>query len=301
VLHDVSTVDVSTHLLGTTLPSPLLVAPMAFQSLAHVDGECATVAGAGRAGSLSIVSTRASRTLEEIGAAAIGPWWFQAYCMRDRGLTEALVRRAAAAGARAVVLTVDTPYVGRKNKVSGVRIAVPDDEFLVNLRQHLPPDTVPREAAEQDPSMTTDVIGRLADAGGLPVVVKGVLRGDEAVRSLDAGAAAVIVSNHGGRQPGRAVSSAHALPEVLEAVGGRAPVLVDGGIRSGTDALVALAMGAQAVLVGRPVLWALAVGGPDAVTGLMQELTDDLRHVLAMVGATSLGDLDVSMATRLTP
>ncbi|SFP13937.1 4-hydroxymandelate oxidase [Geodermatophilus dictyosporus] len=298
VLRDVSSVDLTTELLGTTTESPFVVAPMAFHGLAHPDGECATVAGTGEAGCLSVVSTRASRTLEDIGAAATGPWWFQAYVMRDRGLTEALVQRAAAAGARAVVLTVDTPYVGRKHKVSGVRIAVPDDQFLVNLAQHLLPGAVGREAAEQDPSMTPEVIARLADVGGLPVLVKGVLRGDEAVRCLDAGAAGVVVSNHGGRQLDRAVPSALALPEVLEAVDGRAPVLVDGGVRSGTDALVALALGAAGVLVGRPILWALASEGADGVTAALQALAADLRHVMAVAGAAGTGDLDPSMVSK---
>ncbi|WP_369132379.1 alpha-hydroxy acid oxidase [Modestobacter sp. I12A-02662] len=297
VLHDVSAVDIGTELLGARIESPFLVAPMAFHALAHPDAECATVAGAGAAGSLAVVSTRASRLLEDIAAAATGPWWFQAYLMRDRGLTEALVGRAAQAGAGAVVLTVDTPYVGRKGRVSGVRIAVPDDEFLVNLAQHLLPGSIGRESAEQDPSMTPDVIGRLAEASGLPVLVKGVLRGDEAVRCLDAGAAGVIVSNHGGRQLDRAVPSALALPEVVAAVDGRAPVLVDGGVRTGTDALVALALGASAVLVGRPLLWALASGGATGVTGALDALGADLRHVLALAGAARLGDLDPSLVT----
>jgi 4-hydroxymandelate oxidase len=297
VLRDVSSVDLTTELLGTAVSSPFVVAPMAFHALAHPDGECATVAGTGQAGCLSVVSTRASRTLEDIGAAATGPWWFQAYVMRDRGLTEALVQRAAAAGARAVVLTVDTPYVGRKHKVEGVRIAVPDDQFLVNLAQHLLPGAIGREAAEQDPSMTPEVIGRLTDVGGLPVVVKGLLRGDEARRCVDAGAAGVIVSNHGGRQLDRAVPSALALPEVLDAVEGRVPVLVDGGVRTGTDALVALALGAAAVLVGRPVLWALASAGAAGVSAALTALTDDLRHVMAVAGAAALGDLDPTMVS----
>jgi 4-hydroxymandelate oxidase len=244
-----------------------------------------------------VVATHASRRLEDIAGAAAGPWWFQAYLMRDRGLTESLVRRAAASGAQAVVLTVDTPYVGRKSKVSGVRISVPDDEYLINLAQHLLPGTVGREAAEQDPSMTPDVIGRLGEVSGLPVLVKGVLRGDEAVRCVEAGAAGVIVSNHGGRQLDRAVPSALALGDVVQSVGGRVPVLVDGGIRSGTDALVALATGADAVLVGRPVLWALATGGASAVTAALDELATDLRHVLAVAGATSPAGLDPSMVT----
>lgn len=301
VLHDVSVVDVSCRLLGFEVASPILVAPMAFHGLAHPDGECATVAGAGRAGSLAVVSTRASRRLEDIGAVATGPWWFQAYVMRDRGLTEALCGRAAAAGARAIVLTVDTPYVGRKNKVSGVRISVPDDEYLVNLAEHLLPGTAGRQEAEQDPSVGPDVIGRLAEVSGLPVLVKGVLRGDEAVRCLDAGAAGVIVSNHGGRQLDRAVPSALALPDVVAAVGGRAPVLVDGGIRSGLDVLVALTLGASAVLVGRPVLWALAAAGAEGVAAALADLTDDLRHALALVGAAAPGQLDPSMAVRWAP
>jgi 4-hydroxymandelate oxidase len=299
VLRDVSSVDLATELLGVRASSPFVVAPMAFHSLAHEEGECETLRGAGDAGALSVISTRASRRLEDMAAAATGPWWFQAYLMRDRGLTEALVERAAAAGARAVVLTVDTPYVGRKTKVSGVRISVPDDQFLVNLAQHLVPGAVGREVAEQDPSMTPDYIARLAEVGGLPVVVKGVLRGDEALRCVEAGAAGVIVSNHGGRQLDRAVPSALALPEVAEAVGGRVPVLVDGGIRSGTDALVALALGADAVLVGRPVLWALAAGGAEAVTTTLRELATDLRHVLAVAGATRPAELDPSMVLDL--
>jgi 4-hydroxymandelate oxidase len=301
VLRDVSSVDLGTELLGTRVESPFVVAPMAFHALAHPDGECETFAGAGKAGVLSVLSTRSSRRIEDVAMAATGPWWFQAYGMRDRGLTHALARRAAAAGASAVVLTVDTPYVGRKGRVSGVRIAVPDDQFLVNLAQHLVPGSVAREAAEQDPSMTPDVIAELAEVSGLPVLVKGVLRGDEAERCLEAGAAGIIVSNHGGRQLDRAVPSALALPEVVQAVGGRVPVLVDGGVRSGTDALVALALGADAVLVGRPVLWALAAGGAEAVTVLLEELATHLRHVLAVAGASRPADLDPSMVTSMLP
>ncbi|MGY1840844.1 MULTISPECIES: alpha-hydroxy acid oxidase [unclassified Modestobacter] len=298
VLHDVSTVDLGVELLGTRVASPFVVAPMAFHALAHPDGECETFAGAGKAGALGVLSTRSSRRIEEVAASATGPWWFQAYGMRDRALTHALVRRAADAGAGAIVLTVDTPYVGRKGRVSGVRISVPDDHFLINLAQHLLPGTVAREAAEQDPSMTPAVIAELAEVSGLPVLVKGVLRGDEAVRCLDAGAAGVIVSNHGGRQLDRAVPSALALADVVTAVAGRAPVLVDGGIRTGTDALLALALGADAVLVGRPVLWALAAGGAGAVAAALEALAADLRHVLAVAGAARIADLDPSMVTR---
>jgi 4-hydroxymandelate oxidase len=305
VLTDVSTVDVATDLLGARLATPVAVAPTALHGLASPDGECATVTGAGAAGALTVVSTRASRRLEDIGRAATSPWWFQAYAMRDPDLTDALVRRAADAGARAVVLTADTPYVGRKDRVAGTRLEVPDEDFLVNLAQHLPdgamdraPDrAAARASAEQDPSATVAAIDRLAAASGLPVLVKGVLRGDEALRCVAAGAAAVVVSNHGGRQLDRAVPTALALPEVVAAVGDRVPVLVDGGLRSGSDVLTALALGARAVLVGRPVLWALASGGATAVTESLSALTEDLRHAMALAGAPSLDDLDPSLVT----
>lgn len=301
VLHDVSAVDLGVELLGRRLDSPFLVAPMAFHGLAHPEGECETARGAGAAGALTVLSTRSSRRIEDVASAATAPWWFQAYAMRDRDLTLALVRRAAAAGASAVVLTVDTPYVGRKGKVGGVRIQVPDDQYLINLAQHLVPGAVARDAAEQDPSIAVGVIADLARAAGLPVLVKGVLRGDEAARCVAAGAAGVIVSNHGGRQLDRAVPSALALAEVVAEVGGQVPVLVDGGIRSGTDALVALALGAQAVLVGRPVLWALAAGGAPAVTAALDALRGDLAHVLAVAGAAGLGALDSSMVMARRP
>ncbi len=294
VLRDVSTVDLTTTLLGDGFRSPVVVAPAAFQHLAHVDGEAAVAAGARQAGSLYVVSTRASRPLEDVAAAAGGPWWFQVYVMRDRDLTAALVRRAAAEGARALVVTGDTPLVGIKRRVSGTRISVPDDAYLVNLQQHLSgvPPTRARAAAEQDPSITLDVIRWLHEVSGLPVLVKGVLRGDDAVACLDAGAAGVVVSNHGGRQLDRALPSALALTDVVDAVGGRAPVLVDGGIRSGLDCLVALALGASAVLVGRPVVWGLAAGGAEGVTSALQALGDDLAHVMALAGTASLADVD---------
>lgn len=205
-----------------------------------------------------------------------------------------MVERAACAGASALVLTGDTPYVGVKGKVEGVRFRVPPEEFLVNLARHLPADADAESAAAQDPTTTTQEIGWLERISGLPVVVKGVLRADEARRCVDAGASGIIVSNHGGRQLSRAVPTATALAEVVDAVGRRVPVLVDGGIRTGIDVLAALAVGADAALLGRPVLWALASGGATAVAELLQAVTDDLAHCLALVGATSPAALDSS-------
>lgn len=299
VLRDVSTVDLGVELVGATLKSPLGVAPMAFHRLAHPDGEVETVRGAGAAGALTVISTRASRTLEDIAAAATAPWWFQVYVMRDRDVTRALVERAAVAGAGAIVLTGDTPYVGLKQRVSGVRFAVPQAEFLVNLARHLPPGADAAAAAAQDPSVNLDAIAWLAEVSGLPVLVKGVLRGDDARRCIDAGAAGLVVSNHGGRQLSRALPSAHALTEVVAAVAGRVPVLVDGGVRCGVDAAVALALGADAVLLGRPVLWALAADGASGVCAALEAVQDDLAHAMALLGCCTPGDLDSSALTRV--
>ena len=265
VLRDVSAVDTATRLLGTEFATPLCVAPTGYHGLAHPDGELATAAGAAAAGALFVLSTRSSRLIEEVGdvvAAAGGTWWFQVYLMRDRELTSGLVRRAAAAGAAALVLTADTPVVGRKRRNSAE--VVSDREFLVNLG---PLDDM--TAADQAADVTFADIGWLSEAAGpgrrLPVVVKGVLRGDDARTCRAHGAAAVIVSNHGGRQLDGALPSAAALPEVAGALhdGGACEVYADGGIRSGEDALAALALGARAVFLGRPALWALACGGAD--------------------------------------
>jgi 4-hydroxymandelate oxidase len=310
ILRDVSRVDTAVNLLGADLATPLCVAPSGFHGLAHPDGELASAAGAARAGALFVLSTRSSRRIEDVArtvAAEKGTWWFQVYLMRDRELTAGLVRRAAAAGAAALVLTADTPVVGRKRRDSdGV---VSDEEFTVNLG---PLDDLSAATQARDPSPAD--IGWLSQVGGgLPVVVKGVLRGDDAAAARAAGAAGVIVSNHGGRQLDGALPAAAALPGVAAALaaapatapaaepgtepaaepagpGGRCEVYADGGIRTGEDALAALALGAGAVFLGRPALWALACGGADGVRSLLAGLTDDLAHAMALAGARCAGE-----------
>ena len=283
VLRDVGEVDTSLELLGTRLRTPVLVAPTALHGLAHPDAERATAKGAADAGSLLVVSTRASLELEQV---PVGPWWFQVYVLRDRGLTRALVDRAVAAGASALVVTGDTPRVALKKRTG----APPrDPAALAGLAQHRAAGREEDDAdVEQDPGADLSVVAQLAEQSGLPVLVKGVLRGDDATACLEAGAAGVIVSNHGGRQLDRAVPTAQALPEVVDAVGDRAPVLVDGGLRSGVDVLTALALGARAVLVGRPVLWGLAAGGADGVRDCLDALTADLEEAMALAGAPAL-------------
>ncbi len=290
VLREVSAVDTATRLLGTEFATPLAVAPTGYQGMAHPDAELATAAGAARAGALFVLSTRSSRRIEEVAevvAAAGGAWWFQVYMMRDRDLTAGLVRRAAAAGAAALVLTADTPVVGRKRRDSGEIAA--GQEFLVNLGP-----LADMSAAAQAADVTFADIGWLSAAAGtrLPVVVKGVLRADDALACREHGAAGVIVSNHGGRQLDGAMPSAFALPGVAGGLRARGDgeVYADGGIRSGEDALTALALGARAVFLGRPALWALACGGADGVRSLLAGLTDDLAHAMALAGAATVAE-----------
>ncbi|HEX6538800.1 MAG TPA: alpha-hydroxy acid oxidase [Candidatus Dormibacteraeota bacterium] len=289
VLRDVGEVRTETTLLGSPLGAPILVASTAYQRLAHRDGEVETARGACAARTLMVVATRATTRLEDIATAAGGPWWFQVYVMRKRALTRELVLRARDAGARALVLTGDTPLFGRKPRQGDPPVT--DEMYMVNVRHHLEAGADWRSAIDLDPTITTDTIAWLHELSGLPVLVKGVLRADDARDCVDAGAAGVIVSNHGARQLDRAVSSATALPEVVAAVGDRATVLVDGGVRTGVDVLMALALGAEAVLVGRPVLWALACEGAPGVAALLQALRADLVHAMMLAGVRHIAEI----------
>jgi 4-hydroxymandelate oxidase len=262
VLRDVSSVSTGTSLLGTALRAPVLVGPTAFHDRLHPLAEKATAEGTAAAGSLMVWSMRASVPFEGTG-------WWQAYVLQDKALTLDACLRARDSGASALVLTGDTPYLGTARRA-------------------------PLGALDQAPAVLAD-IDWLATKTGLPVLVKGVLRADDAEASLDAGAAGVVVSNHGGRQLGRTVSTAQALPEVVDAVAGRVPVLVDGGVRSGLDVVCALALGASAVLVGKPVLWGLAADGADGVEACLRALSDDLAFVMGLAGCASLADVDRSL------
>jgi 4-hydroxymandelate oxidase len=291
VLRDVSRVDTRTRVLGHDLAGPVGVAPVGYQTLAHPEGEVASARAARRAGALLTVSARSSRRIEEIAAEA-GPWWFQAYVLRDRGLTRELVCRAAAAGAEALTLTADTPYLGRRRRDRDPGL-IPEEIFRVNLGGGFD-----RALAEQAPDVTYDDIAWLREVSGLPVVVKGVLRGDDARACAAAGASGVWVSNHGGRQLDGAVPTAEALPEVAAAVGDVAEVYADGGIRTGVDVLRALALGARAVFVGRPVLWCLATGGEEGVAAGLAELSGGLAHAMGLAGVTAVADISGGLLGR---
>jgi len=284
--------DLSTEVLGTRLALPVVVAPTAWQQLVHPAGEVETAAGVSAAGGLMVVATRSTMVIEEIAAALSGPWWYQVYIVNDRRITRELVPRAVGLGAKALMLTADTPYLGfkRRGHVPPVSIA----QHLANFGSHLPPGMAAEDVAhgiDQDASISLETIAWLRDLAGVPVLVKGILRGDDAAACLDAGAAGVVVSNHGGRQLDRAIATAVALPEVVAAVEGRGPVLVDGGLRSGTDVLVALALGATATMVGRPVLWALAAEGASGVRRLLGGYGEELAHAMGLAGAATVAGI----------
>jgi len=283
VLRDVSAVDASTSLFGIDVAAPIFAAPWAGHALVHTEGEVATARGLRSAGVGFGVSSGASAPVAHIGAVN-GPFLQQLYLPEDRGLVRGFVERSVAAGAAAILLTVDHPAVGNG---FGFRAG------LAGLAHRPSPNF---EGVDQSQLGTARTLGPadiawLAEASGVPVLVKGVLRGDDALVALDAGAAGIVVSNHGGRQLDGSITAAEALPEVVEAVAGRVPVLVDGGIRRGEDVVRALALGAAAVLVGRPFAWALAAGGSAAVETLATELVTGTRIAMAMVGASGIEDL----------
>ncbi|HET9328492.1 MAG TPA: alpha-hydroxy acid oxidase [Candidatus Eisenbacteria bacterium] len=305
VLVDVSQVRLSTTVLGTEVSSPILLAPTAYQKLAHREGELATARAAGKAGTLMCASTMANHSLEAIAAAASGPLWFQLYAHPERALTERLVKRAEQAGYRALALTVDTPRLGRRERDLRSDYRPPRNLELANFAaegieigwEHLPGRS--RLAPHLlDASVTWKTIEWLKSLTTMPVVLKGVMRPDDARRAVDAGAAAIWVSNHGGRQLDGAQATILALPAVVEAVDGAVEVYVDGGIRRGTDVLKALALGARAVFIGRPYLWGLVAGGEGGVTRVLELLKDELELAMMLAGVDDARKVDPTLVIR---
>ena len=304
VLAGLDTVSTATTLLGTPVASPVVIAPTAIQGLAHREGEVATARGSAEAGALMILSSLATCPLEEVAAAAPdAPRWMQVYVLRDRSRTEELVARAVAHRYGALVLTVDAPVSGLRLREWRSGVHLPDDLALPNLTGAGTESA--REGGfmaivthEFEPALTPDDIGWLAGLSALPVVAKGVQRADDAVRCVEAGAAAVVVSNHGARQLADAPATADILAEVVDAVGGRAEVYVDGGVRRAPDVVKALALGARAALVGRPSLWALATGGADGVAGLLRWFETEVRRTMALCGAANVEALDRTLVRR---
>jgi 4-hydroxymandelate oxidase len=294
MLRDVRHISTTTSVLDQSTTAPIMVAPTAMHRLVCPDGELATARAASKAGVVYVVSMVATTAIEEIAAAApAGPRWMQAYVRRDRGLTRASVERAAAAGCAAVVLTVDSPGNPSIGPQAGrsLNAGLP----LPNLAPAEENPDVLRVAADYAADLTFDDLADIRAWTGLPLVVKGVLRGDDAARCIEAGADAIAVSNHGGRLVPGCIPSAMALPEVVDAVAGRGDVYVDGGIRSGADVLKALALGATAVMVGRPIVWGLAIGGEAVAGAVLEELRTQLEHTMALCGVSDVravpGDL----------
>jgi isopentenyl diphosphate isomerase/L-lactate dehydrogenase-like FMN-dependent dehydrogenase len=301
VLVDVAEVTTRCTVLGTELEMPILVAPVAFLLLAHRDGEAGMARAAAAAGTaICLSSLTTTRPAEVAAAAPEGKRWMQVYLFRDRGVTHAMVEEAAEAGYEALLLTVDAPYAGRRERDLRTGFQVPAEirapaiEAAVGHRSL----TTAEFFGLIDPSITWEDLERLCNEFDLPVLVKGLLTGEDAALAVEHGAAGVVVSNHGGRQLDNTPATIDALPEVVEAVAGRIPVLIDGGIRRGTDVAVALGLGAEAVLVGRPALWGLAWAGEAGVRRALELLAEELRLALALLGAPSPSALGADHVQR---
>jgi isopentenyl diphosphate isomerase/L-lactate dehydrogenase-like FMN-dependent dehydrogenase len=301
VLVDVSEVSTRCTVLGTELEMPILVAPVAFQLLAHTDGEQGMARAAAAAGTVMCVSSLTStRPAEVAEAAPDGKRWMQVYLFHDRAVTHAMIEEAADAGYEALLLTVDAPYAGRRERDLRAEFQVPAEirapaiEAAVGHRSL----TTAEVFELVDPSITWEDLERLCNEFELPILVKGLITGEDATLAVEHGAAGVVVSNHGGRQLDNAPATIDALPEVVEAVAGRIPVLIDGGIRRGTDVAVALGLGAQAVLVGRPALWGLAWNGEAGARRALEMLSEELRLALALLGCPDPSALSADHVQR---
>ncbi len=306
VLVDVSGVDLRTSVLGQPLALPVMLAPTAFNRLADPDGEMAAARAAGACGTVMVASTISTCSLEEISAAATGPLWFQLYVYKDREMTRELVARSETAGYGALVLTVDTPLLGRRFRDVRNAFALPEGMSMRNFESAM--TNAGRWGAHSsfagyvhdlfDASLSWSAVEWLRSQTQLPLLVKGVLTEEDARQAIHAGVDGIIVSNHGGRQLDGVTPSVRALPEVVEAVAGRVEVLMDGGIRRGTDVLKALALGARGVLIGRAYLWGLAAAGEAGVRGVLDLLRDELRLAMALAGRPTIASIDRSVVFR---
>ena len=273
--------------LGTALEMPILIAPVAFQLLAHPDGERGMARAAADAGTVLCVSSLTSTRPAQVAEAAPGgKRWMQVYVFRDRAVTHAMVEEAAEAGYEALLLTVDAPFAGERERDVRTGFQVPAEIRAPAIEAAVGHRSLSTAEVFElvDPSITWADLERLCGEFELPTLVKGLITGEDAALAVEHGAAGVVVSNHGGRQLDNAPATIHALPEVVEAVDGRIPVLIDGGVRRGTDVAVALGLGAEAVLVGRPALWGLAWEGEAGTRRALEMLADELRLALALLG-----------------
>lgn len=307
MLRGVAKRDTSVAVLGQRLPFPVIIAPMGFMGLAHEDGELAMGRAAAAKGIPMILSTAANHTIEEVAQANTGTKWFQLYVYKDRAVTERLVTRAADAGYEALVLTVDVPVLGKREADIRNGFHLPKGYTLANLVGDEMGDMHPATdesgltaymARLWDSNLEWDIIEWLQTITDMPILVKGILRGDDAQLAIEYGASGVIVSNHGGRQLDSAPATIDVLAEVVDAVGGRADVLMDGGIRRGTDIAKALCLGAKAVLIGRPMMWALAYDGQAGIEYALDMIAEEFDNVLAQCGCKSVAELTPDLLLR---
>ncbi len=284
ILVDVSKLDTRVTLFGQQMPFPIILAPTGGQKLIHPEGELAAVRGAASAETTYVISSSASMRVEDIARAATRPVWFQLYVQKDRGFTRDLVQRAEDAGCRALCVTVDSPTFGARNREDRAKAELPDRE-LPNLmgKDYL------------DPTLTWKDIDWLRSFARRPVLLKGILNPDDAATGVKTGVSGIIVSNHGARNLDTVPATIDALPGVVEKVAGRIPVLVDGGIRRGTDVLKALALGATAVQIGRPYLWGLGVAGAAGVARVVRILRREFEMAMALTGRPDLASIDRSV------
>ena len=304
VLVDVSNVSLETQVLGQRLSWPVLLAPVATQRLAHEAGELATARAAAARDTVMVLSSFSTCSLEEVAQAAPGgPRWFQLYFQSDKQITKRLVQRAEAAGCSAICVTVDVPELGLRERDLHNQLRFPPgvvprnfiDDAGVTPYQATDPGTASQNAGLLNPSLTWPDIDWLHSITSLPVLVKGVLTAEDASIAVEHGVRGIIVSNHGGRQLDGVPAAIEALPEVVAAVGDRADVLMDSGIRRGTDVLKALALGAQAVLIGRAYIWGLAAEGEDGVRRVIEMLRAELRLAMMLAGCPAIADIDRSL------
>jgi 4-hydroxymandelate oxidase len=301
MMMNVSQRSTATRIFDHQTNTPIMIAPTAFAGMAHADGELAIARAAGHTGTPMTLSTMSNYRLEDVSDAARDvPLWFQLYVYKDRSVTEALVKRVEAAGYQALAVTVDTPLLGRREKDIRNEFHMPDGLTAANFygsgMEH-----IEREISESglasyikaqfDDSLTWEDIKWLQSITSLPILVKGVLRGDDAAQAVAHGASGIIVSNHGGRQLDTAIATIDALPDVVAAVGAQVEVYIDGGVRRGTDVLKAIALGAQGVMVGRPVLWGLAMDGEAGVAAVLNMLHEEFDLAMALCGCRSIAEI----------
>lgn len=299
VLRGIASVDLTTRVVNHDLSMPVLMSPVAFQRLASDEGEVASAAAAKSAGTIFTLSTLSTRTIEDVGEAA-GMWWFQLYYYAEREISSDLIQRAKAAGASAILVTVDTPLLGRREADERNNFALPRGVELVNLLESARRTVASSESGSQlasyvggmwHPSLSWSDIEWVASQTKLPVGIKGVVAPEDARLAIDHGVKIVVVSNHGGRQLDHAIASLDALPDIAEAAEGKLEILLDGGVRRGTDVIKALALGAKAVMIGRPYVYGLAMDGQAGVERVLEMLKVELRLDMLLSGCEKVSDI----------